>query len=459
MSDGLIETSAQTTPLVGVDEASWAGWLAQQPAATANWLRANDFAPKPGRWLGVPGADGALQQIIAALGDPRSPWSYAHLPRALPPGDYALAPGPLAIDADALALGFALGSYRYSRYRQPPGACARLLAPAGVALAGVRADASALALARDLTNTPAEDLGPAELAQAAAALAERHGGRVQQWIGDELLEANFPSIHAVGRASTRAPRLIELRFGEPNWPRLTVVGKGVCFDTGGLDLKPADGMRWMKKDMGGAALALGLAQRVLEGALPVQLTVLIAAVENSVSGNSMRPGDVLRTRAGLSVEIDNTDAEGRLVLADALSYAAESRPELLLDFATLTGAARIALGPDLPALFCNDEALAAELLVAGERSFDPLWRLPLWRPYRSMLDSHVADLANASPSKHAGAIIGALYLERFVPEGQAWAHLDTYCWNDADRPGRPRGGEAQGLRAYWHAMQSRFAQA
>jgi leucyl aminopeptidase len=309
---------------------------------------------------------------------------------------------------------------------------------------------------RDLVNTPTEDMGPEQLGDAIKQLGKTHKAKVRDWVGDELLKANFPTIHAVGRASHRAPRLVELSWGKREHPKLVLVGKGVCFDTGGLDLKSADGMRWMKKDMGGAAHAIALAGLVMQAQLPVRLTLLIPAVENSVAGNALRPGEVVVTRAGHAVEIDNTDAEGRLVLCDALAYGAEQQPDLILDFATLTGAARVALGPDLPALFANDEAAAAGVLAAGRAVDDPLWQLPLWRPYRKMLDSYLADFANAGPSRHAGAITAALYLERFVPDGTPWLHLDTYAWNDADRPGRPRGGEAMGLRATFAFLRQRY---
>jgi leucyl aminopeptidase len=309
---------------------------------------------------------------------------------------------------------------------------------------------------RDLVNTPSEDCGPEQLAAAVRTLAERHGARVREWIGEDLLRENFPAIHAVGRGSVRAPRLIELTWGNEERPRLTLVGKGVCFDTGGLDLKPADGMRAMKKDMGGAAHALALAGLVMDAALPVRLTLLVPAVENAIGPNSYRPGDVIATRAGLSVEIHNTDAEGRVILGDALSFAAEQQPDLLLDFATLTGAARVALGPDLPALFSNRDALRDELLASARQQQDPMWPLPLWQGYANYLESAVADLGNAGTSRHAGAIVAGLYLSRFVPERTPWLHLDLYAWNETDRPGRPKGGEAQGLRAAFAFLSARY---
>ncbi|HVC16066.1 MAG TPA: leucyl aminopeptidase family protein, partial [Rhodanobacter sp.] len=287
-------------------------------------------------------------------------------------------------------------------------------------------------------------------------LGKAHKAKVRGWVGDELLEANFPTIHAVGRASHRAPRLIELTWGKASHPKLVLIGKGVCFDSGGLDIKSADGMRNMKKDMGGAAHAIALAGLIMHAQLPVRLILLVPAVENALAGNAIRPGDVIATRAGLTVEIDNTDAEGRLVLCDALSYGAERQPDLMIDFATLTGAARVALGPDLPALFANRDELASAVLTAGRAVNDPLWQLPLWRPYRKLLESQLADFANAGPSRHAGAITAALYLERFVPDAIAWLHLDTYAWNDTDRPGRPRGGEAMGMRALFEMLRRRY---
>ena len=312
---------------------------------------------------------------------------------------------------------------------------------------------------RDLVNTPTEHMGPQELEHVVREIALAYGAEVEVVEGDALLEANFPAIHAVGRASHRAPRLIELRWGEASHPHLAVVGKGVCFDTGGLDIKAAAGMRNMKKDMGGAAHAIALAELVMARRLPLRLTLLVPAVENAIGPNAFRPGEVIATRKGVSVEIDNTDAEGRVVLCDALAYAGEQSPALLLDFATLTGAARIALGPELPALYSNDDALANDWLAAGVHTRDPLWRMPLWQPYLRYLTSHVADIANASSSTMAGSITAAIYLQRFVPKDQAWAHVDVYSWNDSERPGHPVGGEAQGLRAAFAMLKARCAQA
>lgn len=424
-------------------------------AAQRRWLEANGFDAKPGSAILLADAHGKPVRVLVGV-DAEAPLAaLAALPATLPEGTYQLAAEGLRLDQAQAALGWALGAYQFNRYRKAKRAPATLAVDAAT-LAAVQPLAEATALVRDLVNTPTEDMGPEQLGDAIKRLGKAHKAKVREWVGDELLKANFPTIHAVGRASHRAPRLVELAWGKEQHPRLVIVGKGVCFDTGGLDLKSSDGMRWMKKDMGGAAHAIALAQLVMQAKLPVRLTLLVPAVENAVSGNALRPGEVVVTRAGHSVEIDNTDAEGRLVLCDALAYGAEQQPELIIDFATLTGAARVALGPDLPALFGNDDALAERALAAGKAVDDPLWRLPLWRPYRKMLDSYLADFANAGPSRHAGAITAALYLERFVPDGLPWLHLDTYAWNDADRPGRPRGGEAMGLRALFELLRQRY---
>ena len=452
------ESADGALPLVLVGRDGLAAWREAQPATVQAWLRANDFSGQPGAPLLVPGADGQPAFALATVSDAADPLALAHLPQMLPPGSYRLADNsPQAVDPGLAVLGWGLGSYHFGRYLKPSREPARLVMPGdGEAVAEALAHIEAAGLVRDLINTPTEHMGPAELEAAAAELARAHGGEIRCVVGDALTDQNFPAIHAVGRASHRAPRLIELTWGDPAHPRLAIVGKGVCFDTGGLDIKGSDGMRNMKKDMGGAAHALGLAKLVMARKLPVFLQMLVPAVENAIGPNAFRPGEVLATRQGLSVEVDNTDAEGRLVLCDALTYAAEGKPALLMDFATLTGAARIALGPDLPALFANDESVAADYLAAGEASRDPLWRMPLWRPYLHYLKSNVADLANSGSTRMAGCVTAALYLERFVPEGQAWTHVDVYSWNDNTRPGKPAGGEAQGLRAAWGLLRKRF---
>lgn len=420
------------------------------------WLEALEYRGDPGQSCLVPDAGGGLGAVL--IGVPRADDLYAlsALPYALPDGVYRLEAGELALDAARAALGWGLGAYRFSRYRKAARPPARLLvAPAlQTRLEPVLA---AVTQVRDLVNTPTEDLGPAELAEAVRTLAREHGARYREWVGPALLRANFPTIHAVGRASHRAPRLIELTIGRDRDPHLVLIGKGVCFDTGGLDLKTSDGMRWMKKDMGGAAHAIALAGLLLRADLPLRLTLLVPAVENVIGANAYRPGEVIRTRAGITVEVDNTDAEGRLILCDAIAYAVEQEPDLIIDIATLTGAARVALGPELPALFTNREDLAEAVLAEGVREHDPLWRLPLWSSYLSLLESRVAEIGNAGSSRMAGAITAALFLQRFVPPRQAWLHLDVYAWNDSDRPGRPAGGEAQGLRALYALLGTRYA--
>ncbi|KQX95372.1 cytochrome C oxidase subunit II [Rhodanobacter sp. Root480] len=437
------------------DAAHLAATRRRLDASQRRWLADTGFDAAPGSFALLADASGKLVRVLAGV-DPRdSLAALAALPCTLPEATYHLAAEGVLADPAQAALGWALGAYQFSRYRQPRRAPAKL-AVAADALKQLAPLVDATCLVRDLVNTPTEDMSPQQLADAVRRLGKTHRAKLREWVGDELLAANFPTIHAVGRASHRAPRLVELSWGKASDPKLVIVGKGVCFDTGGLDLKSADGMRWMKKDMGGAAHAIALAALVMQAKLPVRLTLLIPAVENAVAGNAMRPGEVITTRAGHTVEVDNTDAEGRLILCDALAYGAEQKPVLMIDFATLTGAARVALGPDLPALFGNRDASADEVVAAGHAVADPLWRLPLWRPYRKLLDSHLADFANAGPSRHAGAITAALYLERFVPDDIDWLHLDTYAWNDADRPGRPRGGEAMGLRAVFAVLQQRF---
>jgi leucyl aminopeptidase len=444
---------ARTLHLVG--PAALDGWLAAQPPRARAAVAAARFSAKAGEFALLPG-DGA-EDWSAAVGAPEAlgPWDLAAAAARLPEGVYRLAEG----GPGAAALGWLLAHHRFDRYREAPEPIPpRILLTAEPArIAPAVALAEAVALVRDLVDTPAGDLGPAELEAAVRELARPFDAKVAVTAG-EALATGFPMVHAVGRAAApaRAPRLIELEWGDPAHPRLALVGKGVVFDSGGLDIKPSSGMRLMKKDMGGAAHALALARLVMRARLPVRLHLVIPAVENAIAGDSFRPGDVLRSRKGPTVEIGNTDAEGRLILADALALAAEREPALILDFATLTGAARVALGPDLPALFANDDALGAALAAAAAAVEDPLWRLPLHPGYREMLQSDVADLNNAPEGGMAGAITAALFLERFVPAAIPWAHLDTFSWRPAPKPGRPRGGEALGLRAAWAMILDRF---
>jgi len=456
MTVHLKKPGAGSTPIHLVDRASLAARLADAAPATRQWLNAVDFKAAPDSHALLPGADGSLQAVWAGLRDASDPFALAALPMVLPPGRYRLADEGLPIDAEAAALSWALGGYVFDRYKPARRAAAELLLPPCDAARRGLLLAEAVCATRDLVNTPAEHMGPAELADAVMALAKKHGGRVKQTVGDDLLKANFPAIHAVGRAATRAPRLIELNCGRPKDPKLTLVGKGVCFDSGGLDIKGAEGMRWMKKDMGGAANAIGLAGLVMALKLPVRLQLLIPAVENAIAGNAYRPGDVIKTRKGLHIEIGNTDAEGRVVLCDALAYGAEGEPGLMIDLATLTGAARVALGAQLPALFCRDMQLARNLVDNGLRIGDPLWHLPLWAPYHKGIESDIADLVNTGRGPQAGAINAALFLADFVPETIDWLHIDLYAWNDTARPGRPVGGEAQTVRTLLGFLEQRF---
>lgn len=438
-------------------------WRSSQPAFVERWLREQNFSGERNRVVLVPDVQGAAAMAVGGLGKRQgalSLWHAAAIADRLPPLSFAAAQPWDADEATQLALGFAYAAYRFNRYRRGQAdRTARIVGPANADLPYVALAAESLQMARDLINTPAGDLGPAELAAAARDLAKRDGAVFREWVGDELLAAGFPAIHAVGRASASAPRLIELRRAPPTpsaAPRLVLVGKGVCFDSGGLDIKPSAGMALMKKDMGGAAVALALAHMLMRARLCAEILVLIPAVENAVGGNAYRPGDVLRTHKGLTVEVGNTDAEGRLVLCDALAAADAEGADLIIDFATLTGAARVALGPDLPALFGNDPAVVADLVRAANAEHDPLWPMPLWAPYDEELASKIADLSNVSATSFAGAIFGALFLQRFVTVSPRWLHIDLYAWNPRDRPGRGVGAEAQGLRGVYRYLVRRY---
>ncbi len=453
MIDHLVAPTGDAVPLVPLRPDDLSGWLDAEPESVRRWVTAAGFAAKSGETCPVPGEGGAIARALAGVGqDPL--WDWGGLPNRLPAGSYRIE-GDVE-DPDAAALGWALGCYVYDRYKSHAGGFASLVWPDGCDARAVDSAVRATGLVRDLINTPANDMGPPELAAAARAMALDFGADCRVIEGDDLLAENFPAIHAVGRAAAKAPRLIDIAWGDEDAPRLAICGKGVCFDTGGLDLKPASGMMLMKKDMGGGANALGLARMVMAGGLKTRLRVLIPAVENSVAGNAMRPLDVVETRKGLTVEIGNTDAEGRVVLSDALYEASADKPALLIDFATLTGAARVALGAELPALFSNDDALAAEAVRHGMEAHDPLWHMPLWQSYRCHLDSKVADLNNTSRSPHGGAITAALFLESFVGEGIPWIHVDQMAWNGDTRPGRPEGGEAMGMRALYAVIAERF---
>ncbi len=435
-----------------VAAADWNGWLAAQSGSRRSWLDASGFKGKPGSAALLPAEGGDIEAVLVAS-EPGQPWDGAVLHAAVGGGTWRAEGG----DAAELALGWALAAYRFDRYRRSDRPCPLLAVGDDAAMKRAQDLARSFYLARDLVNAPANDLGPAELAAAVEQVAGEFGATFRTVADEALVAANYPLIHFVGQGSARPPRLVELVWGDAAAPRLTLVGKGVCFDTGGLDIKPSAGMLLMKKDMGGAALMLALARFVMASGLNVRLRLLIPAVENAISGTSFRPGDIIRSRKGLTVEIGNTDAEGRLVLADALAEADAEKPELLIDAATLTGAARVALGTEIPGLFTPDDALAADLARHAEALADPLWRLPLYAPYRKLIDSPIADINNAGSKPFAGSITAALFLKDFVTETRSWAHLDIYALNDEARPGRPRGGEATALRALVALVEQRFA--
>jgi leucyl aminopeptidase len=425
-------------------------------AAVIAWAKANGFSGEAGRTLVVPGANGEIAGALFGTGKPGEQGALAAgaLAKALPEGDWHFSATPA--NPGLAALGLVLGGYAFTRYGKKSGKDIRFALPKGADAAHIERVAKGVFLARDLVNTAANDLGPDALEEAARVVAKQYKAKVSVISGDALLAKNFPMIHAVGRASDKAPRLIDFSWGDKSAPKVTLVGKGVCFDTGGLDIKPSAGMLLMKKDMGGAANVLGLASMLMAAGRRIRLRVLIPAVENAISGNAFRPGDVLKSRKGMTVEIGNTDAEGRLVLADALALADEEKPELLVDMATLTGAARVALGPDLPPFYTNDDGLAADLAAAALEEEDPIWRMPLWQPYEAKLASKIADTNNVTTDGFAGSITAALFLKRFVDKAASWAHFDIFAWNPADRPHGPAGGEAQAIRALERVIASRF---
>jgi leucyl aminopeptidase len=453
----LQDWSEEAVPIDFVDKESWPIHAETLPPPIAAFARASGFDGKPGAHLLAPGPDGAPALVLFGVEAPsarhRDPFLPGKLATALPKGLYRLREG--VADPEAAALGFLLSAYSFSRYRERKNGRPSFCAPREADRARIERIAAAICFGRDLVNTPANDLGPAALAEAALQLAAKHGAQARVIVGDALLAENFPLIHAVGRAASEAPRLVDIAFGPETARKVTLVGKGVCFDSGGLDIKPSSAMLLMKKDMGGAATALALADMVMGAELPLRLRVLLPIVENAISANAMRPGDIYPSRKGLSVEIGNTDAEGRLILADALALASEEEPDLLIDFATLTGAARVALGPELPALYAGDDALAQEIEAHGRKLGDPVWRLPLWEPYDSQLDGKASDLVNVSSGPHAGSITAALFLRRFVVAPERWAHFDLFAWNASTKPGRPEGGEIQTARLLYDLIEER----
>jgi len=453
-----VNRASAAVPIWFVTPKAWPDLRATLNDKAVAFIELTGFEPKAGQHALLPDGEGGLSAVLFGVDEPdrpgRNPFIAGKLPGVLPPGAYRLAnAGP---EARLAALAFALGTYRFGRYRTEPVKNWVLEVPEGADGGDLSRMVEAVTLTRDLINTPSNDMGPSELETAARELASRHGANVRTVVNEELAKENFPLIYAVGRGSDRAPRLIDLTWGDPADPKVTLVGKGVCFDTGGLDLKPSSAMRLMKKDMGGAATVLALAHMVMDRGLKLRLRVLIPAVENAVSGSAFRPLDVIRSRKGLTVEIGNTDAEGRLVLADALTLADGEQPDLLIDLGTLTGAARIALGPELPPFYTEDDQLAADIARHAAAENDPLWRMPLWQPYDAMLDSKVADLDNIASGGFAGSIICALFLKRFVAAAKAWLHVDIYGWNPTAKPARPEGGECQAARAIYALLCERY---
>lgn len=440
-------------PVSAVIKANVDHWLEEQDDFSKNWLQANGFKAEAGQFQLICTPQGQLAKVILVLENEDDFWSFGQLNR-LPAGVYTLANVPVSEELAAVA--FALGSYRFERYKESKSSGAQLFISDEKIRAAVNIQVNALCLGRDLINTPAEDMGPKDLADVVSHLAQEFHGEFKEVVGDELLAEDFPAIHVVGRASERAPRLLELNWGDKNHPKVTLVGKGVCFDTGGLDVKPSSGMLMMKKDMGGSAHAIALAQWIMSANLKVSLRLLIPAVDNAIAGNAYRPGDVIATRKGISVEIKNTDAEGRVVLGDALALAAEDQPELVIDFATLTGAARVALGTELPACFTNQRDIETELRELGEDMADPVWPMPLFKAYRSKIDSQIADLSNCDLGGYGGAITAALYLQEFVGDCP-WIHFDVMGYNNRALPGRPEGGEIMGVRTVFAYLQQQYS--
>jgi leucyl aminopeptidase len=458
MADLPFLTDGEAVPIHVLRTEEWRRWSERHSETLRRLAAAHDFQAQNGRILVVPATDGAIERVLLGVGDRANAMTIGALAQNLPAGHYKLAFCPREFAPTTMAIAWGLGAYAFDRYKKRKRPAPRLVWPESADRAEVERIVRASWLARDLVNTPTSDMGPEALHAAAESVARDHAAKFEAIVGDALLAQNYPLIHAVGRASNQAPRLLHLSWGEADAPRVALVGKGVCFDTGGLDIKPSAGMRLMKKDMGGAAHALALAQIVMDAKLPVKLDVFLPAVENAISGDAFRPGDVIKSRQGLTVEIDNTDAEGRLILADALTRACEDSPSLLLDFATLTGAARTALGPDIPPFYANDETLAGDLAQASAETCDPIWRMPLWDAYESDMDSPIADLKNTGDGAFAGSIYAALFLRRFV-DAPAWAHFDIFAWSPKEKPARPQGGDAQALRATWAVLKRRFGAA
>lgn len=450
-------TATRSTPIIPLDAKSLAGWLKRQEVRTRNWVKSQGFEALPQTSLIVPDASGNPGQVLSGVEEKPTIWSLAHLPAILPAGNYFIEATWKPELLGRVALGFALAQYQFTRYKTIKAKLLILQLPKSVNIEALEAERAAICLVRDLINTPANDMGTGDLSKAAKAMAKRVGAKFSEIVGEDLLRQNYPAIHAVGRAGPDAPRLIDITHGKASHPLVVLVGKGVTFDTGGLDIKPYASMKLMKKDMGGAALVLGLAEAIIAAKLPIRLRVLIPAVENSIDGNAFRPQDVLQSRKGLTIEIGSTDAEGRLILADALTEGDSEKPALMIDVATLTGAARTALGTELPALYSNREDVARDIVKAGMECHDPLWQLPLWQGYAKYVNSPIADVTNTPNYGFAGSITAALFLERFVSPTTPWVHIDSYAWNAENQPGRPMGGEALCLRALLTYLTKRFA--
>lgn len=451
----LTAADGAAVPIHAIRTAEWKQWDERHPESLRRLAKAHDFQAQNARILLVPATDGSIERVLFGVGDKAAVNVMGALAQHLPAGDYRIAFAPREFNATTIAVAWGLGAYAFDRYKKRKRPAPRLAPPEGADMAEAARIVEACWLARDLVNTPTNDMGPDALHAAAENVARDSGAAFEAVVGDALLAQNYPLIHAVGRASAQAPRIVHIGWGDPAAPRVALVGKGVTFDTGGLDIKPSAGMRMMKKDMGGAAHALALGQLVMQSKLNLRLDVFLAIVENAISGDAFRPGDVIASRKGPTVEIDNTDAEGRLILADALARASEDQPALLIDFATLTGAARTALGPDIPPFYTGDEALASELAAASLEMNDPIWRMPLWDPYETEMDSPIADLKNTGDGAMAGSIYGALFLRRFVGVAN-WAHFDIFAWSPKEKPSRPQGGDAQALRAVYRVLKGRF---
>lgn len=449
------EKNATAIPISVVSVADFPVWLERQSDVLKQWLLATQFRAEPNAVRMIPDASGSLTRVICCVSNLENFWGVGALPLTLPEGIYVL--DSTAIDYAAYAIAWGLGAYQFSRYKKPARKSAQLCVPVEM-ISHVENMVESIYLVRDWTNTPADDMGPSEFSAAAKQLAKQFGAKFTEIVGEHLLKSNYPSIYTVGRASDDEPRLLDLRWGDSKHPKVTLVGKGVCFDTGGLDIKPSSYMLLMKKDMSGGAHVMGLARMIMQAKLPVNLRVLVPLVENSISGNAYRPGDVITSRKGLTIEVGNTDAEGRVVMADALTEAVSEQPDLLIDISTLTGAARVALGTDLPAVFANNDAVVNAVIKCGEKCFDPMWRLPLHPAYREYINSQIADLNNNSSEPYAGAITAALFLKEFVPDNVPWLHFDLMAWNTRARPGRPQGGEAMALRALFSYLQEKYSQ-